>query len=159
MTAPALVIGLGNPDRGDDGAGREIARCVAARRTGIRVLELDDPSDALDAWTGQDTVVVADTVVSGGQVGQLHVVQVGETRLPTEGWASGGTHALGIATAVELARALGRLPRRLVLVGVEGARFTCGAPMSAAVAAAVPRATDVVLDLVAGVAPDSGGRG
>jgi hydrogenase maturation protease len=47
------------------------------------------------------------------------------------------THAFGVGDAVELARALGRLPRRVVVYGVEGAGFESGAPLSPAVAAAV----------------------
>jgi len=46
---------------------------------------------------------------------------------------------------VELARALGRLPPRLLLVGVEAKRFDHGTPMSDAVAAAVPAAAAAVL--------------
>ena len=37
------------------------------------------------------------------------------------------THAFGVGDAVELARALGRLPRRVVVYGVEGADFAAGA--------------------------------
>ncbi len=140
----ALVIGLGNPDRGDDAVGVHVARRVAAERD-IRVLELDDPSQALDAWAAADTVVVADAVSSGGEPGDIHVIDALARTLPTGSWASGGTHALGLAAVVELGRALGRLPRRLVLVGVEAAGFDHGAPLSAAVAAAVPDATRAVL--------------
>jgi hydrogenase maturation protease len=50
---------------------------------------------------------------------------------------------------VELGRALGRLPDRLVVVGVEAAQFEHGAPLSAGVAAAVPVAAAAVCDAVA----------
>ena len=142
---PALVIGLGNPDRGDDAVGVEVARRVAVDRPHVRVLELDDPSEALDAWAATDTVIVADAVSSGGHPGDIHVVDAVARTLPAGSWAAGGTHALGLAAVVELGRALGRLPRRLVLVGVEAGRFDHGAPMSGAVAAAVPGAALAVL--------------
>ncbi len=147
---PALVIGLGNPDRGDDAVGVQVARRVALDRPDVRVLELDDPSEALDAWAAADTVVVADAVSSGGDPGCIHVVDAVARTLPAGSWAAGswaagGTHALGLAAVVELGRALGRLPRRLVLVGVEAGRFDHGTPMSDAVAAAVPGAALAVL--------------
>jgi len=145
LTVRALVIGLGNPDRGDDAVGVQVARRVAAERLDVRVLELDDPSDALYAWEPADTVVIADAVTSGGDPGYIHVVDVVARTLPAGSWAAGGTHALGLAAVVELARALGRLPRRLVLVGVEAGRFDHGTPMSDAVAAAVPSAATAVL--------------
>ena len=145
MSAQTLVIGLGNPDRGDDAVGVKVARLVAAERLDVRVVELDDPSEALDAWAPEDTVVVADAVSSGGDPGDIHVLDAVAQRLPTGGWAAGGTHALGLAAVVELGRALGRLPRRLVVVGVEAGRFDHGAPLSDAVAAAVPAAALAVL--------------
>lgn len=158
MTVRDLVIGLGNPDRGDDAVGAAVARAVAAERADVWVLEFDDPSDTLDAWATADTVVIVDAVVSGGDLGHIHVVDAGARRLPTGGWAGGGTHALGLAAVVELARALGRLPRRLVLVGVEAGRFDHGAPMSHLVAAAVPAAAGAVLAAIADGAATSGGE-
>ncbi|MHB1473406.1 MAG: hydrogenase maturation protease [Dermatophilaceae bacterium] len=158
MTRPALVIGIGNPDRGDDAVGVQVARKVAADRLDVRVLELDDPSEAIDAWEPEDTVVVADAVSSGGDPGDIHVVDVVARTLPAGSWAAGGTHALGLAAVVELARALGRLPRRLVVVGVEAGRFDHGAPMSDAVAAAVPAAATAVLAAIDDAIDNRGGE-
>ena len=45
--------------------------------------------------------------------------------------------AHGLAAVVELGRALGRLPRRRVVVGIESGRFDHGDPMSDAVAALI----------------------
>ena len=53
------------------------------------------------------------------------------------GWFRYSTHAFGAAEAIELARVLGRLPRRLIVVGIEGARFDAGVGLSPEVAAAV----------------------
>ena len=146
MTGQLLVIGLGNPDRGDDAVGVEVAREVAAERLDVNVLEFDDPSEALDAWDVEDAVVVTDAIRSGGgHPGEIHVVDAVAQKLPAGRWATGGTHALGLAAVVELARALGQLPRSLVVVGVEAKQFGHGAPMSDAVVAAVPAATNAVL--------------
>ena len=145
MTRPAIVIGLGNPDRGDDAVGIQVARQVAAERLDVLALEFDDPSEAIDAWCPEDTVIVADAISSGGKPGQIQVVDVIEQKLPAGNWSAGGTHALGLAAIVELARSLDLLPKRLVVVGVEAGGFAHGAPLSAAVQAAVPAATEVVL--------------
>lgn len=145
MTGQVLVIGLGNPDRGDDAVGVEVAREVAAERLDVSVLEFDDPSEALDAWDVGDAVVVTDAIRSGGHPGELHVVDAVAHKLPAGRWSTGGTHALGLAAVVELARALGQLPRSLVVVGVEARAFGHGTPMSDPVAAAVPAATAAVM--------------
>lgn len=152
MTRPPIVIGIGNPDRGDDAVGvqvaRQVARQVAAERLGVLTLEFDDPSEALDAWEPEDTVVVADAIRSGGEPGDIHVVDVLEQKLPAGNWSAGGTHALGLAAVVELARSLDLLPKRLVVVGIEAGQFDHGAPMSEAVQAALPTATDAVFTAI-----------
>ncbi len=149
MSAGVLVIGLGNVHGGDDAVGLHIARRVAATHPELRVLELDDPTAALDAWTGLDAVVVADAVRSGGEPGDLQIVDLVSRAVPAGSWAGAGTHALGLAQVVELARVLGSLPRSLVLVGVEAAQVSSGAPMTEAVAAAVPAAAARVVTLAA----------
>ncbi len=149
-----LVIGLGNPDRGDDAVGIEVARQVAIERPDVTVLEFDDPSEAIDAWEPDDTIVVTDAVSSGGRPGEIHVIDAVPHKLPAGRWSAGGTHALGLAAAVEIARALGRMPRRLVVVGVEAKHFGHGAHMCDAVADAVPAAVEAVLAAI----DESGGE-
>jgi hydrogenase maturation protease len=144
-----LVIGLGSPDRGDDAVGGVVARAVSARLAGVEVVDHEDPTALLDLWVGHSPVVVVDAVVSGAPAGTLHGLETGSAGEPvsTRAWAHGsrgGTHAIGLAEVVELARALGRLPGRLVVVGVEVERLDHGAPLSSAVAAAVPAAAERV---------------
>jgi hydrogenase maturation protease len=74
----------------------------------------------------------------------VHRVEAGEGPLPRElGLAS--THAFSIADTLELGRALGRAPRRVVVVGVEGAAFELGDPLTPAVEAALPAVAEAVL--------------
>ena len=146
-----LVVGLGDADRGDDGVGVVVAHRLAARGAdGIEVAVHHDPASLLDLWAGRDRVVVVDAVRSGAPAGTVHRLLLGAGRepLPASAWAAtgrGGTHALGLATAVELARALHRLPTHLVVLGVEAASFGHGEPLSAPVAAAVPAVVEQVL--------------
>ena len=149
MTDRAVVIGLGCAHRQDDAVGLLVARRVAATHPELRVLELDDPTALLDAWAGADTAVVVDAVQAGGEPGDIVVVDLGATPVPAGRWAGGGTHALGLAAAVDLARALGALPRTLVLVGVDAAGLSAGTPMTAAVAAAVTDAASRAAALAA----------
>jgi hydrogenase maturation protease len=60
------------------------------------------------------------------------------------------SHGLGVEQAVELARALGRLPRQLVVVGVEAAHFGTGPELTPAVAAAIEPAARLVVAMVKG---------
>lgn len=145
-----LLIGLGNPQRGDDGVGIAVVRRVAEIATGaVEVVESDDPASLIDTWSGVEQAVVVDAMKSGCPAGTVLTLDVTETPLPSEGWAKGGTHSLGLAAAVELSRALGRLPRRLVVVGVEVDGVTASSELSPAVLASVDTAADAALRALA----------
>ena len=138
MTERCLVIGLGNAYRGDDAVGLVVAaRCRRRLPADVRVVESEqEPSRLLDAWEGAGAVFVVDAVVSGAPAGAVHRYDATTTALPAGVFRS-STHAFGVGDAVELARALGRIPRSVIVYGVEGADFGAGAPLSPAVAAAV----------------------
>jgi hydrogenase maturation protease len=149
-----LVVGLGSPDRGDDAVGRVVARAVAARLPEVAVVDHEDPTGLLDVWAGHSPVVLVDAVRSGARPGTVHCLRTGQSLPPVTAGAwthsgSGSTHAVGLAEMVELGRALGRLPERLVVVGVEAERFDHGAPLSPDVFAAVPAAAARVCDELA----------
>jgi hydrogenase maturation protease len=121
------------------------------RAAGATVLDCDDePTRLLDAWAGLELVVIVDAVRSGAPAGTVHRIEAGDGPLPRDlGLAS--THAFSIADTLELGRALGRAPRRVVVVGVEGAAFEMGDPVTPAVEAALPGVTaSVVAELEAG---------
>jgi len=63
----------------------------------------------------------------------------------------GSSHSFGLHEAIELARALKRLPRRLILYGIEGKSFGLGGELSPDVKEAAPRVADrIVAELRAG---------
>lgn len=141
-----VVIGLGNRLRGDDAVGPLVAeRLIGQLPLDVTVLSHEgDPTDLLDRWDGADLCVVVDAVWSRGIPGALIRLEPLAEPLPSR-LAFPSSHALDLAGAVALGRALGRLPRRLVVLGVETARFDQGAAPSAEVAAALPSVVDAVL--------------
>lgn len=161
---PPLVVGLGSPDRGDDAVGPAVARCVAALRLpAVQVVEREDPTSLIELWGGRDLAVLIDAVQSGGDPGALMIIEagVGSPPLQAEAWARtgrGGTHAFGLAAAVGLSRALNRLPRRLVLIGIEAGGMAHGDPLSAPVNATVGRAVEAVIGVLDDAGALPGGR-
>lgn len=144
----ALVVGIGNPERGDDGVGAEVVRLVAALQlAGVRVTHCREPVQLLDERLDDDIVVVVDAVSSGAATGTVTVREVHDDPV-LNGASAGGTHAVGLGTVIELARALGRLPSRLVIVGVEGAAFDTGGDMSTPMRASMQEAANAVAALV-----------
>jgi len=146
VSGGALLVGLGNELRGDDAAGLLVARAVRARRpAGVEVVELGgEPIDLIEAWEGAEAALVADAVRSGGEPGALRLLDANAGPLPAV-FGSASTHALGLAEAVELGRALGRLPARLAVLGIEAEGFETGAAPGDAVLAAVEPAAECVL--------------
>jgi hydrogenase maturation protease len=142
----ALVAGIGNPDRGDDGFGPAVARRLHGRVcSGVRTLERGgDTLGLIEDWNGVPFVIVVDAVAPIAKPGRIHRLDLTDSPLPI-GFAPRSTHAFGVAEAVELARSLGWLPRCLVAYLVEGAQFTTGAPLSPAVAGAVDDVAERVL--------------
>jgi hydrogenase maturation protease len=126
-----VVIGVGNPLRGDDGVGRYAVNLLrAAPPPHVEILERDGEATALlDAIDGADMAILIDACVCVAAPGAVRRFDVAREPLP-QGEFAGSTHGLGLATAIELARALGRLPPVCVVYAIEGARFRHGAALS-----------------------------
>lgn len=140
--ARVVVVGVGNEFRRDDGAGPRVVAALAGRLpVGTAAVVADgDPSRLIDAWNGAGAAFVVDACRGGRTPGTVLRVEVrdgGAERAPLPAWnGAGGSHALGLAAAVDLGRAVGRVPRHLVLFGIEGADFGDGPGLSRAVEAA-----------------------
>ena len=145
-----VVLGIGNPDRGDDAIGLLVLDELRTRcGPDIDLSSGDgDPGWMIDAWEGRRVSVVVDAVHTGAAPGSVTVIDASAAPLPATTRLS-SSHAMGVASSVELARALGRLPDRLIVVGVEGRSFALGSEMSPEVAAAVKPATVTVLEVLA----------
>ena len=124
------VIGCGNADWGDDGAGVLVARRV--RAWGIDAREA---TSLLDAWEPGDDIVVVDAMVSGRDAGTIAVWD--DDEVPAERTCRTSTHGVGISEAIRLAKALDRAPARLRVYGIEGRQFDVGGVVSPEVARAV----------------------
>jgi hydrogenase maturation protease len=137
----SLIIGFGNPDRGDDAAGPMVARLLIGR-VAARVLERHgDALALLDEWQGAEALVLIDAAASMGTPGRIHRLDLAEADLPRE-LAAGSTHSFGLPEAVALSRRFGTLPARTVVYAIEGACFDAGAPVSPVVTDAAGHLAD-----------------
>jgi hydrogenase maturation protease len=132
-----LVVGIGNPDCGDDGIGPLVVRQLVGRvLPDVAILERTGDALALiEDWAGQDAVVLVDAA-AGAVPGRVHRIDLLADTLPTD-LSLSSTHGIGVAEAVGLARALGLLPQRVIAYAIEGADFDPGAPVDPMVAASV----------------------
>lgn len=142
-----VIIGIGNAFRGDDAAGREVARRVQAlvpEELEVVVCGLE-PTRLIDAWDGADAAIIVDAVSSEAEPGSVHRFDATSEPLPSREFRS-STHALGIGETIELARAIGRLPSRVVVFGIEGEVFGSGTGLSDRAENGVERAVELVLE-------------
>ena len=140
-----LVIGIGNELRGDDAAGLLVARQIRAQQPEIQVLESSaDPMTLMEAWEGEQRVILVDAVESGSPPGEIHRHAAHEQALPADFFHC-STHSIGVAEAVEFARNLSRMPAELIVYGIEGADFQSGAEVHPAVSASVNTLTECII--------------
>ena len=141
-----LIIGLGNQYRRDDAVGLVVARYLKEQAPkDVRVLEASSEGASLmESWKDADAVILIDAVHSGAEPGTLHRLDAHTQPMPSE-FSHCSTHAFSAAEAIELARALGQLPPRLVVYGVEGKTFESGLGLSLEVEKAVQKVVERVL--------------
>jgi hydrogenase maturation protease len=143
-----LIIGIGNEFRGDDAAGLFAARKLAKLQpSGVKIIESNgDSATLLELWRGSDLVVVIDAVFSGETPGKIYRFEPISNPIPQKLFSKNSTHDFGLVEAVELSRALGSLPKKLIVYGIVGKAFNPGANLSEQVALAVEEITSKVLE-------------
>jgi hydrogenase maturation protease len=146
-----VVIGLGDPGRGDDGAG-----CLAAGLmrdqvpAAVEVHALrGEAAELIATWAGAAEVVLLDAMHSGREPGRVLRFDASSRALPAETSRS-STHSMGLADAIELSRALGTLPRRVIVFGIEAASVAHGEVITEVVRAGAVEAARRALAEVAG---------
>jgi hydrogenase maturation protease len=147
----AVVVCVGHSLVADDGVGMAVCERLerSALPAGSRLRPLPGGGiKLLDELEGEDLLIVVDAVKMGGPAGKIHALDW--TTLP-KGSASRGAQGVGLREALEVGRSVfpQRMPRQVVLVGVEGRVFEpVGTPMSPEVAAAVEPAAQRVLKML-----------
>jgi hydrogenase maturation protease len=146
-----VVIGVGNPDRGDDGVGWVVAGLLRAH---VAVVEQSGEALALvQAMRVAQRVWLVDAAQSGSAPGTIHRIDC-TTEAPLPG-GSVSSHGFGVAEAIGLARALGELPPHCIVYAIEAAHFSAGAALSPAVTRAAQEVAERILAELATLPPPS----
>ena len=140
-TRAATLFVIGHASRGDDGAAEAaLAHVAPAALEAIDVVRAPDLD--VEALMRVGPIVVVDAI-RGPTPGTIVVWTLAEVaELPSAPTAS--THGLPLPAVLKLAAALGGHPLAGRFVGIAGARFTIGSPLSAPVRAALPRAARAI---------------
>jgi hydrogenase maturation protease len=147
-----LIAGFGNVLRGDDGFGVEVIRRLdeaGPPRPDVKVMEVGTAGIRLaqELLTPCDRLIVVDAIARGGAPGTVYVLAVESV----DSAAEVDPHLAVPARALAVAKALGVLPREIVLVGCEPAEVDeLTTELTPPVKAAVEVALEHVRRLLAG---------
>ena len=165
-----IVIGLGNPILGDDGVGWKVAEEVrkhlfsvatpgAARPEKIKRGEIDyivveflslGGISLMEHLIGYERAIIIDAVMSGQEIGSVIVSNLSEfpdySTLHTT-----SVHDTSLQNALRLGKKMGAsLPEEVIVVGITTSHvYDFSEELTPSVAAAIPRALKIVIDLVA----------
>ena len=148
-----LVAGIGNIFFGDDGFGVEVARRLAGRDLppavrvadyGIRGVHL-----AYDVLDGVDLLILVDAVPLAEEPGTVAVIEVDMDDLTLDEGSTLDAHRMTPATVLGNLAHLGGHVDRVLVVGCQPAIIEERIGLSEPVAAAVDRAVDDVMQLIA----------
>ena len=165
-----LVLGLGNPIRGDDGVGWRVVEAVKGELANQR--KSTDPHPALpqgerekievdmlaggglnlmERLVGYDRAILVDAIQGGNEPGSVQVFPLEALENPSAGHL-GSTHETNLLTALEIGRNLGaHLPPvgGVIVVAVEAQPvFEFSEELSPAVEKALPEAVQKVMNLL-----------
>jgi hydrogenase maturation protease len=156
-----LIVGLGNPILGDDGAGWKVAGEVErllplpsqGEGQGMRV-DVDCVSlgglSLMERLIGYQHAIVIDAIGTGQHpIGAAYHFRLDELYDPTSGHTT-AAHDVSLMTAIEMGRSLGaELPDRIDVVAIESPyTYDFSEELTPPVAAAVPQAVELVMQLL-----------
>ncbi len=141
MNDRTLILGLGNPLRGDDGAGKAVIDALEKETLPSEVELVDGGTPGLESvllWQGYDRVLIVDAAQMGLSPGEWRRFSMHDAVLKRSATALTGTlHAVGLAEAIALGEALDALPQELLIFGIEPQQVAWAPGLSRAVETAV----------------------
>lgn len=145
-----VILGLGNPLFSDEGVGIHLVRGLQHEEICERAEIVDGGTDALyllGTIEGTGHLVVVDAIDGDGVPGSLYRLEGAQIAMAWKNRLS--AHQIGFQEVLALARLQGRLPARLVLLGVQPQTLDWGTELSDTVAGVLPRLRAMVYEEIA----------
>lgn len=148
-----LIVCIGNELVGDDGAGQavyhELSKLALHPDVRLDFLGLGG-IDLIENLNGEELLIVVDAVQLNGRPGSVHILDW--ENLPEMVHRPVSGHGIGIREAVAVTQRLypEKCPSTIYFLGIEGSCYDqLGTGLTLEVARAVPKAVDLILDLIA----------
>ena len=143
--ADVIVVGIGNPYRGDDGAGWAVIdglmETIGSAVTLVK--QRGDVGELIDIFARHKSVYLVDACHSHESKGaweriDLHKQQVLEENPQTS------THGFSVSQAISLAKNFRRIPNKLILYAIKGDNYSISETLSPS----VKRSVDSVIKAI-----------
>ena len=133
--ADILIIGIGNPFRGDDGAGWAVVDALEGKvDAGIKLSKIrGDIAELLDVFANYSTVYLIDACSTNALPGHWQRIDARRSPLPQEN-SQTSTHGLSLSQAIALAKTLDQLPSKLIIYAIAGDLYHLSPTLSPPVA-------------------------
>lgn len=148
-----LVVGLGNPILGDDGVGWKVAEKIKQQLTPDSPVDVEFLSlggiSLMEHLIGYECAILVDAVASDQETGSVIISKLNE--MPDySAFHIASAHDTSLQNALKLGRSMGvSLPREVIVVGIATDRiYDFSEELSPAVARAIPKATEIVINLL-----------
>jgi hydrogenase maturation protease len=142
-----LVLGIGNPLMGDDGAGIQAVRMLAESNLpeNVTVMEAGTPGWDLANWIKDwPSVIIIDAVQMGKKPGDWRRFDAQDVRF-IAGTGAVSLHECDLAGGLALAQALELLPEHITFYGIEPENTDQALSLSPVVSAALPVVVNSIL--------------
>ena len=143
-----LIGGIGNVLLGDDAVGPYVIQLLEASYTfadNVEIADLGTPAlDLTHRIAGRDAVILIDCVTSDGEPGTLQLFRKDEI-LRTMPEQRLDPHSPALAECLLTAEMLGASPHQLLLIGIVGASFDSGLPLTDPVREAASEAVEAIV--------------
>lgn len=150
MSEPVLLVGFGNPWRGDDALGPRFVEEAQKRFSDAAdcLLIEAEATTLLDRAEKYQTVILVDAVEGELPPGELVLLDLLSESLPKK-LRGVSSHTLDVLEVASLMKTLGRAPACLLLFGAQGKQYAPGTGLSIEVEHALTAILEEVRRLLA----------
>ncbi len=145
--ADIIVVGIGNPYRGDDAAGWAVIDGLMEIVGSVikLVKERGDIADLIDIFSRYKSVYLIDACLSSELIGTWQRIDVNKQPI-VEKNVQASTHGFSVCQAISLAKNLDQLPNKLILYAINGDNYSVSNALSPSVARGVDSVIKAILN-------------
>lgn len=145
--ADIVIVGIGNPYRGDDAAGWMVVdRLKESVGSAIKLVkQRGDIAELIDIFAHHKSVYVVDACRSSKPVGTWERIDVHKQPIMEE-HPQTSTHGFSVSQAISLAKNLDQLPNKLILYAINGDHYSISEALSPSVARSVEKVIEAILN-------------